>query len=388
MITCPKCKLSNPDDAKFCQSCGGRLIGVSVAPVVHQRIDEPSVDPEAILIKTIVCPHCKKDTLPDFDTCVNCGKSLTQSPNQSFVFQAPPKKGVPVDIPPEEKKEKAESKKEPAVDIVIAKSKPDKEWKVITCPACGKKTRSDLGYCLNCKAELTGKPQPKPPIKSEPATKPISVPKPEIVIQKPEAELPPKPAQPDSTAVHATAPIPEEVSSKPKPLPLPPTRLKIIIPVILVLFLLFIIVISGVLLIKMSRKNSLLSKSASTSDVQPVIPKSDTAAIYIVFDTVRDAMLSKDTELLMSCYSPQFPDYQAKLTDTDELIKTYDIISLTYNIDSPALKIKGDNAELPIKWNIKLRKYDDGSTLSATDSNYVVLDKENSQWKIKQVLQR
>lgn len=90
----------------------------------------------------------------------------------------------------------------------------------------------------------------------------------------------------------------------------------------------------------------------------------------------------------MSCYSPQFPDYEGKLEDTEELIKTYDIVSLTYAIDSPAMKIAENNAELPVKWMITLRKYDDGSTLSATDSNYVVLIKENNQWKIKQVFQR
>jgi hypothetical protein len=388
MITCSKCKLQNPDIAKFCQGCGDRLIGITSSPIIHQRIDEPSIDAEAILIKTIVCPHCKKDTLPDFDACVNCGKLLTQSPNQPFIFQSPPKKKIEVDIPPEEKKEKGEVKKEAAVDIIESKPKLDQQWEVITCPACGKKTRKNLGYCLNCKAELAGQPQSVLPKKTELKSKPIPVPKPEAVILPPEPQSTPKQAVPSSIAINKTVPIPGEVVSKPKSASPPPSRLKIIIPVILVLFILFIIVLSGVLLIKAGRKSSYLAKSSSTSDLQPAIPKSDTTAIYMVFNTVRDAMLSKDTESLMSCYSTQFPDYQAKLDDTEELIKTYDIVSLTYTINSSALKIAGMHAELPIKWNVKLRKYDDGSTLSATDSNYVVLAKEDDQWKIKQVLQR
>ncbi|MFB3897176.1 MAG: zinc ribbon domain-containing protein, partial [bacterium] len=387
-----KCKLNNPDDAKFCQACGGRLIGTSVTPVIHENITDPSVDAESIAIKTIICPHCRKETLPDFDYCVNCGKSLSQTPKQAATFQPSAKEENPIVPSAKEKKDKEEPKKDADQNLIVTKKMLDQEWQVITCPACGKKTRTNLGYCLNCKADLTGKPQPKPVTKPEPEVKPVAkpkpVPKPEVIVQQPEVQVAPKPVPPESVAISTPTPLSGKVVSQPIPVPPPPNKLKIIIPVILVLFLMFIMVVSGILLIKMSRRSASLSKSGGTSEVQPETPKSDPVAIYSVFDTVRDAMLSKDTELLMNCYSPQFPDYQTKLTDTDELIKTYDIVSLTYNIDSPAMKINGAEAELPIKWHIKLRKYDDGSTLTATDSNYVVLVKEENQWKIKQVLQR
>ncbi|MDI6784766.1 MAG: zinc ribbon domain-containing protein [bacterium] len=406
MITCPTCRLQNHDTAKFCQGCGARLIGPATTPVVHQRQDEISIDTDAIPIKTIVCPHCRKDTLPDIDTCVHCGKSLTQLPGQPFPFQPPLKKADAEKKQAEERKVEAEVKKEALKKREAEVKKyeelkkeekpkpepePEQPWEVVTCPSCGKKTRTNRGYCLICKADLSGKPLLQPQVEPKPVSEPqVVVSKPAVETKpKPELKPQPKPVGPIPVAPAAPEPVSKvEAVTKPEP-PLPsPSPLRIIIPLILFLFILLVAVLGVVLLVKMGKKVPILVQTPPASELQAMQPKTDSAAIYTVFETVRDAMLSKDTELLMSCYSPQYPDYQGKLNDTEELIKSYDIVSLTFSIDSPAMKIATDKAELTIKWQIKLRKYDDGATLSAVDSNYVVLSKENNRWKISQVFQR
>lgn len=281
MITCPKCRLQNPDISKFCQGCGGRLVSSAPTPVVHQRQVEVKIDPDAILIKTIVCPHCKKDTLPDFDTCVNCGKSLTQLPGQSVPFQTPSKLNDLENKPVTEKKVQTEVDK--PVSLKEDKTIFDQQWKIVTCPSCGQKTRANLGYCLNCKADLSGKPQSATPKEPEPKIKIESAPK--VVNGAPTIESQPKPEKVESVKPVSSPAVPIPITEVSKPESPPSKRFRIIIPLILVLFIL-VMGLSGIFLVKivkMSKKFGPLAKTEQPTEPMSAQPVNDTTAIYTVF---------------------------------------------------------------------------------------------------------
>lgn len=57
MVTCPKCGALNDPDAKFCTSCGARL----VAP------EKP---------KVVICPKCGAENPPNARFCTKCGAEL------------------------------------------------------------------------------------------------------------------------------------------------------------------------------------------------------------------------------------------------------------------------------------------------------------------------
>ena len=51
-MKCPKCQHANPDSAKFCGSCGGKL--------------------------SLICPKCGFENTPGNRFCNECGHNLTQ----------------------------------------------------------------------------------------------------------------------------------------------------------------------------------------------------------------------------------------------------------------------------------------------------------------------
>jgi RNA polymerase subunit RPABC4/transcription elongation factor Spt4 len=60
---CPDCKTRNPEDAKFCRSCG-----ISIEHIVA---DAQAEEPEGKL-----CPKCNRIMPLDSNFCIGCGAEL------------------------------------------------------------------------------------------------------------------------------------------------------------------------------------------------------------------------------------------------------------------------------------------------------------------------
>ncbi|MCX7919164.1 MAG: zinc ribbon domain-containing protein [bacterium] len=379
MKSCPACKYQNEDDAKFCKGCGIPLKSAPVtvaaeetekqpisAKTVFQKVDK-EIDGNNIEIKTIRCPNCGNDTLPDFETCTQCGRPLIPIAVQSYMQSQKQEASEKFNLEKKRINGNEEIKNQPQPPAEPFKEEsPDESWEVVYCPVCGRRTRTSFGYCLNCRVSLSPQSQ--------------------LATGSDSASITSRPVELQPTEARGLPPA-DIAGEKPKPA-IHKNRLRAIIPIIIVIFIVSIIFLGILLFVYRSHRSERIALEEELGSVAETGITAEISAVVAVFDTVRDATLAKDTELLMSCYSAQFPDYQQKLKDTEETIRTYDIVSLTYVIDSSAIKITPDTAELPIQWQIKLRKYDDGSTISATDSNYVVLTKENNRWKIVQVFQR
>jgi rRNA maturation endonuclease Nob1 len=99
-----------------------------------------------------------------------------------------------------------------------------------------------------------------------------------------------------------------------------------------------------------------------------------------VFDTIKQANMTEDINLFMTCYSTAFPNLEEKKDKTIQTWKDMDITGLAYTMRD--LIVQQNTTEVTIEWQITTRAADGGQTETFNTTNNVVLQKEGDQWKI------
>ena len=114
------------------------------------------------------------------------------------------------------------------------------------------------------------------------------------------------------------------------------------------------------------------SPSVSTASSEGEIKK--------IFDTIKQANMTEDINLFMTCYSTAFPNLEEKKEKTIQTWKDMDITGLAYTMRD--LIVQQNTTEVTIDWQITTRAADSGQTETFNTTNNVVLQKEGDQWKI------
>lgn len=117
-----------------------------------------------------------------------------------------------------------------------------------------------------------------------------------------------------------------------------------------------------------------------STSTPPTSTASSEAEIKKVFDTIKQANMTEDINLFMSCYSTAFPNLEEKKGNTIQTWKDMDITALNFAMRD--LITMTNTAEVTIDWLITTRSADSGQTETFNTTNNVVLQKEGGQWKI------
>jgi hypothetical protein len=115
-----------------------------------------------------------------------------------------------------------------------------------------------------------------------------------------------------------------------------------------------------------------------TKQPPPPPPTSSEGEIKKVFETIKQANMTEDINLFMTCYSTTFPNLNEKKEKTIQTWKDMDITDLAYTMRD--LIVQQNTAEVTIDWQITT--LDNGQTETFNTTNNVVLQKEGDQWKI------
>jgi hypothetical protein len=99
-----------------------------------------------------------------------------------------------------------------------------------------------------------------------------------------------------------------------------------------------------------------------------------------VFENIKQANMTKDINLFLSCYSTAFPNMEEKKDKTLQTWKDMDITALSYSMRD--LISQQNSAEVTIDWQIISKSADSGKTETFNTTNNVVLQREGGQWKI------
>jgi len=89
-VRCPECGFDNPDDIKFCTSCGSKLEAAAPPPTPTAPTNRcpqcgSEIRPEARFCDqcgaslTVACPQCGADATPGERFCSQCGQDLEQA---------------------------------------------------------------------------------------------------------------------------------------------------------------------------------------------------------------------------------------------------------------------------------------------------------------------
>jgi rRNA maturation endonuclease Nob1 len=99
-----------------------------------------------------------------------------------------------------------------------------------------------------------------------------------------------------------------------------------------------------------------------------------------VFENIKQANMTKDINLFLSCYSTAFPNMEEKKDNTLQTWKDMDITALSYTMRD--LISQQNSAEVTVDWQITFRSADSGKAETFNTTNKVVLQREGGQWKI------
>ncbi len=103
-----------------------------------------------------------------------------------------------------------------------------------------------------------------------------------------------------------------------------------------------------------------------------------------LLETIRQANLQKDIDLFMSCYSSDFKDRESKKKSTLRNWKSFHYLDLSYNLKKYSLS--EDKASIRVEWTIRFSSKLDGQLQETKTILDAILIKEESGWKIKEIL--
>ncbi len=103
--------------------------------------------------------------------------------------------------------------------------------------------------------------------------------------------------------------------------------------------------------------------------------------LHQLLSTLREAQLQKNLTQLLSCYSADFPNLEAKRQDLEKAWANYDYTTLTYTLDD--LKtLDPDHVQARVSWFIDLKNLETGETTSLIQSFQVGFARKGGQWRI------
>lgn len=122
-----------------------------------------------------------------------------------------------------------------------------------------------------------------------------------------------------------------------------------------------------------------IGKNPAITQPSPSVPAtSPEGEIKKVFETIKQANMTEDINLFITCYSTAFPNLEEKKEKTIQTWKDIDITDLAYTMRD--LIVQRNTAEVTIDWQITT--LNNGQTETFNTTNNVVLQEEGDQWKI------
>lgn len=119
---------------------------------------------------------------------------------------------------------------------------------------------------------------------------------------------------------------------------------------------------------------------AFSTSASPTAAASREKEIRKLFETIKQANLTKDINLFISCYSMDFPDIEEKKNKTLQNWEAMDLNALNYSMRD--LSFHQNTAEVTIDWLITTRWTENDQVETINTTNKVILRKEGDQWKI------
>jgi RNA polymerase subunit RPABC4/transcription elongation factor Spt4 len=348
MLICKKCHTQCDEREKSCVNCGNPLVTEESPISCQENIEQAMTDPREVKrenpqfasskdqnveepIKRLICPRCKI-IFEHGNTCIKCGSPLVEY--ISFV--------------------KAEESPSPSM------SEPKKE-------------EARLSYVLNTKKGKLKTPS-KSEIKNESSKKHVSQ-------YRPLNRLPGDRGRKGS-------------SSRKKQKKLLRLTRDVVSTAIL-------IAAAGYLLWSLSLHFFVKRPEASTPTSKEVgglvSPHSSNAAnsttllseqqgikremenIRVLLETIRQANLTKNIDLFMSCYSAAFKDRE----ETFETWENFNYLHLSYDLKRSSISDNAVNAK--VEWRIKFSPKAGGPAQESQTVLDVTFKKEDDGWKIKEV---
>jgi ketosteroid isomerase-like protein len=115
----------------------------------------------------------------------------------------------------------------------------------------------------------------------------------------------------------------------------------------------------------------------------PPVVINEMEKIGSVFESIKQANLSKDIDLFVSCFSRDFDGMEAKRRDTLRMWENYNYLSLSYHLTKQT--ISGDTASITLEWLVRTSQKTGGKPQEGRTVLDVTLKREEGLWKIKQI---
>jgi len=376
-LVCPTCKIAY-ENGKYCIKCGSALI--TQIPTELNQEPEIALNPEeegkSLQLQTLqeqliqaprnnlICPDCRI-IYERGDTCIRCGSTLVtqippkeeEKPQLSELPEVNPSTPQSVGESPlrVDSEEPSFSAKTQTPEQQSAKKSTDDLERRLILPKKPKKDYRRLflevgsitimvvagGYFLwSIYSHLTKQPEPTTP-----------------TFKEESSQRPPR----SSSSTNPTASMTESEDAQNK----------------------------------MTEKDSSISEEATPAGSPPPFPlttsKTSSAEIQEIeniktlLENIRQANLQKNIDLFISCYAIDFKDREGKKKATLTYWKNFDYLNLTYELKKPSISVY--SAKARVEWLIKISPKTGGQSQETKTFLDVILKKEESGWKIKEVKQ-
>jgi len=354
MLVCMKCHMEYEEGTPFCSNCGGDLVTKKEPkPAQEDNKKEGKAKPDGRLI----CPKCHI-LYEKLTSCIRCGAPLVTQAALKQMRESPPPPSPEGEKPEAEVARPSEVKKEPPP--LPPPQKPSVEHR-------GGELKQAYGF---------------------------------DIIQEP------------SLAEAAEKGLEKELAEgkREKPFRLEKRKksffysLHGILSIILLLMVGIYILITQFLTAKRvgpetptptkimehaEEKSAVITKEASpnvpSSSLPVVLLPQEIQKLLDLLENVRQANLKKNINLLMSCYSSDYKDFEERRRTALQSWSKYNYLDLEYVLKVESVSI--DSARARVEWLIRSIPVIGGQTEEGRSALNVVFQKENNKWKIQEVTQ-
>ncbi len=130
-------------------------------------------------------------------------------------------------------------------------------------------------------------------------------------------------------------------------------------------------------------KEMVASPLTTPSINSPPVVTNEMEKIGSVFENIKQANLSKDIDLFVSCFSRDFDGMEGKRRDTLKMWENYNYLSLSYHLTKQT--ISGDMANITLEWLVRTSQKTGGKPQEGRTVLDVTLKREEGLWKIKEI---
>ncbi len=341
MLVCMKCHMEYEEDTLFCSNCGGDLV------VKEELKSEKKDDKKGAKGKAdgkLVCPKCNI-LYEKMSSCIRCGTPLvTESALKEM------KKSQP---PPAPESKKTESKGVPPSEVKKEPTQVPPSRKPPVDPRKGK---------------------PKQPHAAEMMQEPTSI---EAAEKGPAKEL----------SGDKRERVPQQEKGEKSFF----RSLYGVLLIILVLMFATYVVLNH--FFTEETMQSPEKESSSISQEESGIPVSSIPVVLLpqeiekikgVLENIRQANLTKNISLFMSCYAADFKDREERRSATLEYWEKYNYLDLIYSLKKIE-SMSVHSAQATVEWRIRFIPKTGGKLEEVRSILDVIFEKDNNEWKIKEV---